>query len=190
MEEMPGLIPDSSDAQTTDLEALELNRNGAPDTPSVIDAVKARRRELGESKTLTLAIPGYDGRLAVRYHTLSGEVFNRLVGARALRGGQIPEHVNADILIQACDAVLVEDGGTLKPIGDVAGIETAADDPVKFDSRLAEILELEADTAREVVHEVFSPKGRRDLTYPGHAAALVSWMQGNEEEIDQSLLDF
>jgi hypothetical protein len=173
---------------TVDLAAAEAPAdNGSPPDQaaprSSLEAIRSRRTELARRKTLDLLVPGYED-LGVRYQPVPDEEFDKLV-ARIQAAGAGSSNVDAacDLLSHSCEAILYRaEGGPLEPLTDDAGV------PLGFDTRLAELLGFEAQTARAVIRGVFSPDGTAPLAPGLHAMAVVEWMQGNEAAIDRALL--
>lgn len=167
------------------VEAVELNgaNNETPKPDSVKERLRERREELRAKTTLELLVPGYDGELAVRYKAIPGEEAEQIGRKLTATGGQALG-VACDFLIRCCESILVRSEGTLEPLVD------DKDEAVVFDYRLAEVFGIEYERARKLVLDVFSPERNRDLAVIEHSTSLLNWMQGHEEEIDRSLLDF
>lgn len=148
---------------------------------SFLGQLRQKRKELTEQKTLDLNVPGYDGHLVIRYKAISDkelELFGRQ--AQKDKSGMA---ANSDLLIRACDDILVREDleGVAEPLQ--PGVKTT------FSSgTLGELLGTEANSAREEVAEIFSPAGNQPLAASQHAEAVINWLQGNYEEIDKQLL--
>lgn len=153
-----------------------------PRFDSVRSRLTAKREEIRARKDLDLLIPSYGGELAIRYHAIPEEEFQKIAGK--ISGGVNQGNVNTalDLLIKACTCILVREGEDLEPLVD------DDDKPIRFDPRLAEFFGFEATKARDVVKGVFSPDGKLPLAPGPHALSLVEWMQGNDAKIDQDLL--
>jgi hypothetical protein len=94
----------------------------------------------------------------------------------------------ADVLIAHCKEVLVRDPASREdiPIADEGG-------PMTFGKPLAAAMHLDAETARGVVLEIFSPKDENGVrSHPDaiapHMEAIFAWRQGREDEISKDLL--
>lgn len=182
-------IPDELDTETSP------NGDEAEHEPavgSIAARIRERREELAKKQTLVLKIPGYNGELAVRYHSIPSKEIERF----ARNVDQKTEQVKlaADMVIRGTDALLArgEDGKLDEWQADPSNIKPNDDPgPLTFDYRLARELGLDEQTkARDLVLAVFSPGGDFDLAVNSHANALIAWASGKENEIDGGLLDF
>jgi len=154
---------------------------------SVLDAIKARRKELAGSKTLTLQVPGYGGHLLIKYKAVSEKELRPITQKveKSLNSNKESSYLDlaADLLIKACDDVLVRETVDAEPEPiNQQGATTFST------GTLNDYLGLEAKTAREEVFQLFSPDGSQPLAATQHAQAITSWLQGNLEEIDKQLL--
>lgn len=160
---------------------------GDEETPKLTakERIRAKRDELRKQQTLTLLVPGYEDELAVRYRAIPGDDMNkfqkRLVKTEA--GMKTAE----EVMIRCCDTVMAidDEGRKLEPL---VGDREENDFIVLSDMRLAEYLGFEAKSVHEIIAGTFSPDDTRPLAAFTHAQALMSWMQGKNEEIDKSLL--
>lgn len=151
-----------------------------PVVASPLDRIKGRRAELLEDRHVDLAIPGYGGDLVGRFRPVEWEQLRKI----ALRVDQSKDprrelEGQATTLIRACRGIYIRQDGELVPIGD--------DDlaPVRFDKRLAELLDIEgADTALGVLFEVFA----NDLAVTAVHNRLAAWMDRSDEEVAEELL--
>lgn len=154
---------------------------------SVLDAIKARRRELAGSKNLTLQVPGYGGHLLIKYKAVSEQELRPITQKveKSLNSNKESSYLDlaADLLIKACDDVLVREtlDADAEPIDKQAATTFST-------GTLNDYLGLDAKTAREEVFQLFSPDGSQPLAATQHAQAITSWLQGNLEEIDKQLL--
>lgn len=147
---------------------------------SLRDQLRQRREEQRKRSTLDLIIPGYGGDLAVRYRSLPEDAIKKF--ADKISKGEDGLGAARQMVVLACEAVLVREDGELEPLTD----ET--DSPIRFDERLAEFLAIDADRAVDVAQEVFSPGGTQPLAVMAHASALSNWMTGKDLEVDEELL--
>lgn len=175
--------------ETPAVEETEATNGRHPEAEgSVLAEVRRRRNEIAKQKTITLLVPGYEGRLAVKYGAIPLEEWEKTMD-RAQRSND--PAAGADALIKTCESILVRnEAGDLVPIGEEAGLENAEDAPVCFDTRLAEILGFEAEKAREIVMALFSPDDAQLLAIASHIESLALWLRGTIEKIDTDLLDF
>lgn len=169
--------------------------SSAPDDSgygSALAAIRKRREEIiKEGGHLDLLVPGYQGNLKVRYRDLSDpehdELAKRFERARNRDDTAGERESGADILIKHCERIYVREPGAEK-----FEVLEESGDPFRFDKRLAPLLGLESETAREVVLDVFSPSEGPRRRHPDaiapHIEAIFAWRQGREEEIDKRLL--
>jgi hypothetical protein len=171
----------------------EASTNGAgPEPGSVRDLVRQRRDAALGQKTTTLEVPGYAGLLKVRYAALPDDDFRRLIKKATdatEKGGAINAmgH-NADLLIRACQGILVPASAD-----DDAPLEQLVDDddvPVKFDDRFAAWLGVEIKTARQVVYATFATAPQKELAIGAQVEDLLSWMRGAQAATDEEVADF
>lgn len=172
---------------------------GAPSSPSVLDAIKSRRAQLAEEKTIELLVPGYEGNVAVRYRAEPIEEL-REEFRKAERRRETDPLAGVDILIRLCETILVRDQETdkLMPLAELATRDGRLDEPhpednpVQFDERLAQLLGFAetASSARQIVKQLFSPEEAQVLAPASHIQSLQQWLQGQAEQIDNTLLDF
>lgn len=179
--------PDHPDLETgenheDDIE-VSAHSNGAGQPQSVIDQIKKRRRQLGQARTLTMEIPGYDGLLFARYHYVDGMYDElRKIVERADRSSSPRREINAqmDVLILACQEVLA-----YRPDDPQADDQGRApidpEETTRFDTHLAELLDFEAKRSRDVVAGVF----RNNLAIAAQHNDLMIWAASNQQEIDE-----
>jgi hypothetical protein len=160
----------------------ELRAAEDPNSPKA--RARALRRKLAGEKELTLVVPGYESLLGVRYHPIPESEWRDV----ASKIGNVDDanglEIAIDVMIAACDAIVWRD----EPVGDFTVVTDDDDQPIRFDVRLAEWLGFEAQTAREVVREVFSPEGSKPVSPSVHGDAVAEWMRGNDASINRALL--
>lgn len=150
---------------------------------SIRDQIRAEREAIASEKTLDLLVPGYSGLLAVRYRSISDREMEGYA-KRLQKDGDVGIRAGYDLLIEACEAILVR----MDTSDEFEVLEDDNGDAVKFDVRLAEFLDVEAASARETVAATFSPEGVQSLAAVDQAGAVLAWLQGKSSEIDPSLL--
>lgn len=129
-------------------------------------ADRIRRRHLG-ARTKDLAVPRYQGDIVARFKVLPTRELLR-VGR-----GKTALISNADLLVAACQEVLfLDEDGSLHP----AAEDDGGPGPVRFDGRLADLMQLAADTPRDVVLRLYA----EDAAIHGHADVLMAWMTGKD----------
>lgn len=157
--------------------------NGAGQPQSVLDQVKAQRLRLGQARTLTLEIPGYEGLLFARYHYVDGMYDElRKIVEKADRSSSPRREINAqmDVLILACQEILVYRPDD--PNADEQGrAPIDQGENTRFNVHLAELLEFEAKKSRDVVVGVF----RNNLAVASQHNELMLWAASNQQEMDE-----
>jgi hypothetical protein len=150
--------------------------------PSALEALRARRKQLAEATTRTFPIPGYGGVLQTRYRLLGLEAIAGLPSMQDQSdGGLVARHLldaACDFLVAACDEVLLYRDGKHERLLD-------AEAPIRYDETLAEVLEVTADSAREVVLGVFA--GNEPAVIE-HLGRVTRWMQRADEDVDEAFL--
>jgi hypothetical protein len=173
-------------------EAVEAG-TGTPEYAAGLEAVREQRDKIKGKKVLELLVPGYKGKMRVVYKDLTDaqheKLAERVDDAEERNDTEGFREGIADVLIAHCREVQVRlpSTGEFVPIADKGG-------PMTFGKPLAEAMHLDADTARGVVLEIFSPKDEEtgvrtqpDAIAP-HMQAIFAWRQGREEEISKDLL--
>jgi len=154
------------------------NGNGAG--ASHLDWLRARHDAISADHTLDVEVPGYQGRLVVRYGRVPVSAIARAqdMMAKPGRDGEGMLFGNVDFLVAACREVLVRnDDGELEPI-DPSG------EPRRFDPELARLLGSETTTARATVRWLFA----NDPAVMVQAGEVMQWTVENREEADEELM--
>lgn len=178
--------------QDVDVEPLE----AAPvEADSVLDHLHARHEQLKAESTpeLLREVPGWRGALAVRYRypdVGSAPIVKAFERAQSSTDPEAVLHGNADVLVACCHEIVGR-----KPEGDWESLETDSDPdrPVRFNRRLAELLQLplppvlpgerERSPGRFIVRNVFSPRAEMTGIYDGdvslmmQAGNVIQWLQ-------------
>lgn len=150
------------------------NGNGAG---SHLDWLRARHAALSEDRTLDLEVPGYEGRLVVRYGPAPWKSSERLQQAMVARLGNGRRddarallNAQADVLIAACrDVQFRNDDGELQPL-DPTG------EPITFGPELAQLVGADGvESARDVLFWIFGPTGEFGVTV--QAGEVLAWTQ-------------
>jgi hypothetical protein len=156
-----------------------------------LERVRAARKEIAKRNTLTLKIPGYEellgegNALLVRYKAVPGNTITKLAERMQKSDDEAAMKIAADIVIKCCDAILLREGFDAKP----EPLDPTTDEPTTFETAtLPDLLDFEAETAREEVFATFSPEGVQGLAVVDQASAIVKWLEGKVGEIDQELL--
>lgn len=154
---------------------------------SVVDLLRRKREEVADAKTVDIAVPGYNNSppiLLIRYHLIDGPTMDR-IGRKIMRQtkDKWSRQVFAaiDTMIEAIEGFYVDmqDGSEVRPL-------TLHGDPVTtFGPELQEVLQLEAQTARETVQELFN---HNDVALASHNVQLSRWMGNTTGEVDEEFL--
>jgi hypothetical protein len=141
-----------------------------------------RDKKLAEDHYLDVDLPGYDGLLVARFVPFPVAKSERAAPSmrkKMDKGEPILLDSACDTLINACEQIMVRKPGETDPI--------AIDDenPVRFDSRLAELIGLgKSETSRQVVKDLF-------FTEQGIIAVAMTvdtWMRDVTKEADEEFL--
>lgn len=146
------------------------------------------KREAASNKETYITIPGYDGDppiLKAKYRLIdSNEIDKIATRVQKESGDSLTRQVlgAVDTLIAACDGFYVDVGdGELQPFVDpdtdahVAG----------YNQDLANLLQYEANTAREVVFGLFS---NNEIAIMQHNIKLSMWMSNTSRDVDNDFL--
>jgi hypothetical protein len=148
--------------------------------PSFIEEIRSIRQRALDSNTKTLDIPGYGGRLAVRYVPTGRDTLGEVLSA-AQRGEALSKDEELQLLVDCCDEIVKrEDDPDAEP---VAYDDTGT--PLVFnagDERWIELVGHQPRTARACVEALFM-LDQQPLAAARHAGSLVDWMNGMEREI-------
>lgn len=158
---------------------------------NALSRLREQHAELRRERTLDLRVPGWSGMLIARYTPVrAGEMRKLSARITKLAGQDTPEAdltAAADIIVTACKEMLIRsDDGELKLLADEAGLDA----PVRYDKQLAEILGFEAESAREVVYNVFPQfpdGGVIESTVNAHAAEIAEWIANVDAEVATDL---
>lgn len=162
-------------AQETEVEV-------APDT--LVAELRARvQAGSAVAATIDLEVPGFSGKLWGRYQPIP---LSAVYKVRA--GGQVANpladpRIAADALGRGLVELLGRDAdGQLVPL---------ADDPVRFDDTLVELLSLQpaAHTARAVVFALFAHTGRAEGIIVRHFGDYYSWLSGEDAPSEEVIED-
>jgi hypothetical protein len=144
------------------------------DQGSLLARIKARRETLVADETLDLPIPTWGGDLVARYRVLDRKEIETLT----TRNGKPTATADLDFLIRSCVGISMrDDEGELVALIDQTG-------PVRFDARLAGMLDIDAMTARDVVQYLFRANA---VAVGAHAQKIAEWMQDTSQAVDGAL---
>jgi hypothetical protein len=181
-----------------DLDVPEVRPAGGS---TLLDTLRQKREDIAQravdgKNVLDVDVPGYDGRLFVRYAWPEGGWSRIQKMQAAAEGSKDPLavlYVHAGI-VNACTQQVLgrdEDGGEENPDPD--------DEVLGFDRRLAALLRIEIpdevrQVARYVVRQVFSPEQRRTGEYAGdiavsaHAIRVAQWLETRQGQVNEEFV--
>lgn len=151
---------------------------------SLVDLIQQDLTELSENETVIIPIKGHErSGLAIKYRLpTSGKELDEI--ARKVERQDKDRwyrNINTaiDTIIALCEGLYVKPQG----IDDYVMLDPqGSGTPVRFDSRLADIVNLPADaTARTVLRKVF---GNHELAIVAHAEKLNRWLTDTKADIE------
>jgi len=151
---------------------------------SVLDVIRARRSARAAEHEYDMPVPGYGGLLVLRCTPLRGEDLTRLrIRIERSKDPSRDFQLAADLLIAVCENVLARRSPTaeLEPL-DPTG------EPVAINERLAELLRVEASSARELVRAVFSLAPSPEMAAGDAVGDYLAWAQGADADLDDGLM--
>lgn len=150
------------------------NGNGAG---SHIEWLRARHDTIAADHTMVADVPGYQGRLVVRYGRVPWAAISRAQTLIANPGkdGEGSLLAQVDFLVSACREIMVRNtDGELEPIDPSGEVR-------RFDPELAALLGAEARTARETLRWVFA----NDPAVAVQAGEVLDWtVRTGEDTVD------
>jgi hypothetical protein len=152
---------------------------------SLLDTLRAKREERAAERHFDIELPGYDGLLVLRCGPIPGRTLT-LLRERSERS-KSPErdfNLNADTLIAACREVLGREQRShpLRVLPDADG------EPVRIDERLADLLQLPATSARDVLRCLFENANSPEVAVAYQAGLYMEWAASSLDELDEELL--
>jgi hypothetical protein len=167
-----------------DEEAAHGNRHLETPVSPIIEALRARRAEKAEQHFHDEEVPGYGGLLVLRLGALPGNALTELrLRLERSRSPDRESNMNADVIAKATRAVL----GRARVDDELVELP-GHDGPVRMDAELAEILGIDAKTARQVVFAVFEKANAPDIALAATAASYLEWATSAADEADEELL--
>lgn len=157
--------------------------HGGDGLTGVLKRISDRRKEIAQDSELVLQVPCYEGDLWIRYRAIPLDELNKFLERAAKSSGKQLIETNADLIIRCCDEILVKqrEGLPLEPIDKTAATTFST-------GTLPDLLDFQAETAREEVFGLFSPDGAHPMACGLHSDAISAWLQGKGAEIDETLL--
>lgn len=175
-----------------DQEAINAGAVGSPGEPqaeggggsSVLDRLRAFRSEMEQDKSIDLDVPGYRGTLVARMRPLTLSE-SESVRRRVQKMGDPQKSYTAEMKISAaiieaaCLEVFARYEDELHPLAN-------GGDPVRFDERLAEMLNLPPARGEWAVMNILAveknPQYLRDF-----AESYNEWLTSENEEMEESV---
>lgn len=148
---------------------------------SHLDFLRARHEELARDRVLELDVPGYQGRLVVRYGAVPWATVARSakLAAQENASPDVLFAANADALIAACREVLFRDDA-----GELVSVDPNGD-ARRFDGRLAELLNAGTGSARELLLWVFGGDDGAKTRINQQVGQLLEWLS----EVDRDAME-
>lgn len=142
--------------------------------------LRTRHEALSADRHLDVEVPGYDGRLVMRFGPVPWATIARAqtLATREDRDGRGLLAANMDVLIAACRQVLFRDDA-----GDLASVDPSGE-PRRVDPELAELLGIEAKSARDTLRWIFPS----EISIGVVAGEVVSWTQSMSTETADELM--
>lgn len=151
---------------------------------SVWAQLRAEHAKLAEAREpLILDVPGYTG-TKIRYHFVElGQTeasTKKLAKIKSITQQTLISAI--DTLLLACDEILVELPGGVRPLAD------DGEPPIKFDHRLAEGMGWPDNLkARQIVHRLFGGK-KGEYRILNQAREVSAWIEGEQEEVAEEFV--
>jgi len=197
----------ATEEPTREYDALDPPTEVMPERDgSILGDLRALREEKAEAEapTLDLDVPGYEGRLFVRYGYPPGGYERAVKAAETEFRSQERDrtlHGNADLLSACCVSVLGRDARhrTVDLLTDRPLAEgELPEPPLRFDARLAEALQIEVPESvsrpsRFIVRSLFSVRGlgqgaEGDVALITTGNRVFAWLSGIRNEFDEALV--
>jgi hypothetical protein len=147
---------------------------------SFIEEIRSIRQRALESSSKVLDVPGYGGRIAIRYIPTGRETLGDVLAA-SQRGEALSKDDELQLLVDCCDEILKREGD---PDDEPVPYDDSGT-PLAFnagDERWLELVGTQPRTARECVELLFM-LDQQPLATARHAGSLVDWMNGLEREL-------
>jgi hypothetical protein len=156
---------------------------------SIMGRLRAQRAEIASRSTTTFPIPGWkDPELVPEFRLLTPDEI-KAISVRVRRQFSEPYdqlvYAALDQAITACVRICYREGDSLE----LKELELDRHGPMRFDQRLADLLELDTDTARGTLLGLFPSKdGGVNLTAAfGYCQRLGEWMGDTSVRLDEGV---
>jgi hypothetical protein len=176
---------DAPDIDVGPLEPAPAPAAGNGEAPSSLIAdLRAQHQRITRRTYTTIEFPPglWAGKLAVRYRYLDEKAIGRMLQLVNLADDPaVVLEANTDIMIAGCAEVLGrrdldEEWGSVVP-----------GERLRFEPRLAELLQLDAKDARGVVHALFGGRIKGAIAIGAHATKYINWLQGEAPGVAETL---
>lgn len=172
-------IPDTNNDMTPDMEP-DVEREEQPRQDALV-RLRNRRKKLAERHTKDFTIPGYNGELVVRYHYVEWAEMRKIAEKVEKSRAPLAElYAQCDGLAKACDEIFYNSNDRLVPFSEVAEVDV----PVRYDAHLAAAFEIEVQSVRQVIRELFN----NDLAVTSHYNDVLEWLQNTSQEVDDEYM--
>ena len=138
-------------------------------------ALRAAHKEGTEEKETIIEIPGYRGLLWCQYRVLTLDE----ITAKSRRR---PTNMDSSFINDTAMRTLINSCVEFLFVRDGEKIPFDDEIPVRYDTQLADILEFEATTAKEVVMGVFKGNG---MAMIAHSGEVMEWIQSAGTEVHE-----
>lgn len=158
-----------------------------PAHESALDAIRRYRETHVAEQHYDMVVPGYGELLVLRCAPLRGDAQTKTrLRLEKLERAKDPSRdfaINADTLVDVCEQVLARHTRD----GELVSIDPSGE-PVKIESRLADLLNVEAPTARELVKSIFAGVPSPEISVGVEVGRYLDWAQGVDSDVDEGLL--
>ena len=160
----------------------------APAEGSVLDVIRRRRESYHAEEHYYALVPGYEGLFALECGPLKAETQTATrVRMQMLERKGDPARdwaINADTLIAVTERVV----GRVSIGSPWESIDTLTGEPVRIEERLAELLGVEAASARELLRAVFDKVPSPEVAIGVRVNEYLEWAQGLDLDADRLMM--
>jgi hypothetical protein len=157
--------------------------------PSLLDSLRQKHQRIVESlEGGYFDLPGFDGDLVAKYRVLNvrgdiASISNRVAKQTKKELEQVL-FAGLDLLARACEEIFVIKDNKRVPFALALGPE---EPPVRYDRRLAELLNLEPadDSSRSVILAIW---GQNEPMIMEHVQEVSRWMSDTTKKADETFL--
>lgn len=144
---------------------------------SHLDWLRTRHAAITADRHLDMDVPGYEGRLVIRYGPVPWAAITRMQSLldRPDKDGRGMLAAQADMLIAACREVLVR----ADEDAELVSVDPSGEKR-RFDPKLAELFGLEASTARATIEWLFP----NEIALAVQAGEVLDWTRSNAVDTD------